>query len=520
MPFLGGFCAVDLLEEGRVVRRAEQAQADFPSALVAQLHPPAHAPSHAFWAGRPQALPSFLGSDAPSAEEERALRAAGLGSLLRLPLRGQGRPLGVLTLAHANAHAPWTAENRPLAEDFAHRASLSLEAARLHLQVSRADQRKDEFLAMLAHELRNPLAAVVAALEVAKVRSDAAPVLRPLQTAERQARHMARILDDLLDISRITRGKIELRRHAMDLNERAHDAAQTARVRAEARGLTLSVSLWPDELPLHADPDRVEQILTNLLSNATKFTRPGGHLWLSTEREGDDAVVRVRDSGVGIAPETLPHVFELFVQGANSRSEGGLGLGLTLVRELTELHGGTVSAQSAGTGLGTELTVRLPLAPFAEQEKAAPVRAQPDSPTRLHVLLVDDNNDLRESTGELLRLLEHEVVEASDGEEALRKVQTQRFDVAIVDLGLPGLNGYAVAQAIRQLEAPGDPRMAIIALTGYGQPEHRRRTQQAGFDEHLTKPLDFDRLREVLARWVPAAAASPDDDSTLPWSNG
>ena len=374
---------------------------------------------------------------------------------------------------------------------------------------------------MLAHELRNPLASVVAALEVAKTRSGAGPVLRPLQTAERQARHMARILDDLLDISRITRGKIELRRVPMDLNERVQEAAQTAQVRAEARGLTLNVELWPGELPLHADPDRVEQILTNLLSNATKFTRPGGQLWLSTHREDHDAVVRVRDNGMGIVPETLPHIFELFVQGQGSRSEGGLGLGLTLVRQLTELHGGAVTVHSEGQGKGTEFVVHFPLSDIAPLAPA-PLRAEEhrEAPSRLHVLLVDDNEDLRQSTGELLRLLEHEVTEAADGEEALRQGQAQRFDVAIVDLGLPGLNGYAVAQALRAQEEGSGHRTVIIALTGYGQPEHRRRTQQAGFDEHLTKPLDFDRLREVLARWVPASSASSGDDETLPWSNG
>jgi signal transduction histidine kinase/DNA-binding response OmpR family regulator len=505
VPFLAGYCAVDVLEEGHVRRRAECALDNFPPALFRDLGTLAALPDDTFWAGRPLALPLLPGTDAPHGEDTRALLEDGLSSLLRLPLRTQGRALGILTLAVAKPTPPLTVRVLPLAEDFAHRASLALDAARLHGQLQRSDQRKDEFLAMLAHELRNPLASILAALELHRVRGSDAPLDRSLESAQRQAKHMARILDDLLDISRITRGKIELRRQPTELNELVQQVLLAARSRVESRGLSVHVDAWPEPLPVLADPDRVEQVLTNLLSNAAKFTRPGGRVWVTTSREGVEAVMRVRDSGLGIEPEMLPRIFDLFVQANPSldRAEGGLGLGLTLVRQLTELHGGSVSVASDGPGRGSEFTVRLPLSvgmSVPPRSRAAP---KPEPTRHLRVLLVDDNQDLRESTGELLRILEHDVVEASDGHEAVRRAQGEAFDVALVDLGLPGLNGYAVAQALRGMEQDSGHRTALVALTGYGQPEHRRRTLQAGFDEHLTKPLDFEQLRDVLTRVAP-----------------
>jgi signal transduction histidine kinase/ActR/RegA family two-component response regulator len=505
VPFLAGYCAVDVLEEGHMRRRAECALDSFPAALMRALGTLVVLPDDAFWSGRPLALPMLPGTDAPHGEDARALYEEGLSSLVRLPLRAQGRALGILTLAVAKPSLPQTARALPLAEDFAHRASLSLDAARLHSQLQRSDQRKDEFLAMLAHELRNPLASILAALELYRVKGPDSRLDRSLESAQRQAKHMARILDDLLDISRITRGKIELRRQPVELNELVHQVLLASRSRVESRGLTVQVDVWPESLPVLADPDRVEQVLTNLLSNAAKFTRPGGRIWITTSREGVEAVMRVRDSGMGIDAEMLPRIFDLFVQANPSldRAEGGLGLGLTLVRQLTELHGGSVGVTSDGQGRGTEFTVRLPLSVGLDLPARSRAVPQVETPAHLRVLLVDDNEDLRESTGELLRILEHEVVEAADGDEAVRRAQGEEFDVALVDLGLPGLNGYAVAQALRGLEQGSGHRTTLVALTGYGQPEHRRRTLQAGFDEHLTKPLDFDQLRDVLARVAP-----------------
>jgi PAS domain S-box-containing protein len=365
-----------------------------------------------------------------------------------------------------------------------------------------ADRRKDEFLAMLAHELRNPLAAIRNALHVmTQPAADAAAVGGGRLMAERQVRHMARLLDDLLDVSRISRGRIELRKEAVDVAAVLRRAVEAVRPLIEQHGHELTVALPPEPMQVQADPARLEQVVTNLLHNAAKYTEPGGRIWLTAHREGGRVVLRVRDTGIGIAPDMLPRIFDLFVRAERppDLSAGGVGIGLTLVRKLVELHGGAVEAASAGPGLGSEFVVRLP----ADGGRPPPEEAKPErrDPTVLlpsrRVLVVDDNHDAADSLALLLRLAGQEVRVAYDGPSALAAAREFAPALVLLDIGMPGMDGYEVARRLRQL--PGQERVLLAALTGWGQEEDRRRSLEAGFDRHLVKPLEPEELQEVLA---------------------
>ncbi len=367
-----------------------------------------------------------------------------------------------------------------------------------------ADRRKDEFLATLAHELRNPLAPLRNSLQILKVpRLDAAAVERTREMMERQMHHLVRLVDDLLDVSRVMRGKVVLRRERVELAAVVARAVETAQPLIDAQRHELTVCLPDESLPLDADPVRLAQVVGNLLTNAAKYTEPGGHIWLTARREGGEAVLRVRDTGIGIAPEMLPKVFDLFVQAdhAAARSQGGLGIGLTLVQNLVAMHGGSVRADSAGLGKGSEFVVRLPLATGAPDEPPGLREGGQGSPAvrppGCRLLVVDDNRDAAESLALLLGLLGHEVRIAHDGPGALELARGFRPQVVLLDIGMPGMDGYEVARRLRQ--EPGLENVRLAALTGWGQPEDRRRSAEAGFDHHLVKPVDPDALTKVLA---------------------
>jgi PAS domain S-box-containing protein len=384
----------------------------------------------------------------------------------------------------------------------AERGQLAEELRQRVEELAAADRRKDEFLAMLAHELRNPLAAISNAGHVLDRRSSGDPRSHELLAViGRQIRHLSRLVDDLLDVSRFSRGKIELRREPIELRRALEGAVETARPLIEQRRHTLAVTLPDEPLWLTADLTRMEQIFANLLHNAAKFTEPGGRVELSAERRDSQAVVTVRDDGAGISPTLLPHIFDLFVQEERSlaRSQGGLGIGLTLVHSLVERHGGTIEAASEGPGRGSTFTVRLPLTESSEASGTAPdlvpvQRADGGRPVR--VLLVEDNLDAAEALSELLRMWGHEVEVAHDGVSALRAARTVEPDVVLLDIGLPGMDGYEVARELRAI--PGLAAARLIALTGYGQESDRRRSSLAGVDHHLVKPVDLERLRALL----------------------
>jgi PAS domain S-box-containing protein len=358
-----------------------------------------------------------------------------------------------------------------------------------------ADRRKDEFLATLAHELRNPLAPIRYALHMLR-RDD--PTIEPVrEIMERQVEHLVRLVDDLLEVSRITRGRVELRRERTELASVLRRATEISRPLLDASEQRLTLQLDGGALVLDADPVRLCQVFANLLNNASKYSERGGHVWLTGGREGSQAVISVRDAGLGIPADMLPSVFDLFVQG--NRDQGGLGIGLTLVRSLVEMQGGTVTAHSAGTGQGSEFVVRLPLAPVrAEPQPLQDTRAPLELP-RASVLIVDDNHDGADSLRLLLRSLGLEVRVAYGGAEALALLQSFVPELVLLDIGMPGMDGYEVARRIR-----ADQRLrevVLVALTGWGQEQDRARARTAGFDHHLIKPADLETLQGLLGRF-------------------
>ena len=371
-------------------------------------------------------------------------------------------------------------------------------------QLQDADQRKDEFLALLAHELRNPLGPIRHAVKILAAKTPGPAELQwATNIIDRQTDHMSRLVDDLLDVSRITRGTIELRQERVDIAEIVKGALEASRTQLEKPRHTVQVSLPREPIYVDGDRTRLVQIISNLLDNAAKYTDAGGRISVIAERDGNAAVVRVRDNGIGIAAELLPKIFDMFIQGGMSlqRGQGGLGVGLSLVDRLVKLHGGTVSAASAGPGLGSEFTVRLPVAIAARTQKPAPREAngnvQPQPERRCKVLVVDDNVDSADSLAMLLEIMGHEVETANEGSQAVAFAGRLQPDIAILDIGMPNMSGYEVAQRIRQ--QPWARNIVLVALTGWGQEDHRRRSADAGFDYHLTKPVDFEVLQRIIA---------------------
>jgi signal transduction histidine kinase len=371
-------------------------------------------------------------------------------------------------------------------------------------QLGRAVDARDEFLAMLGHELRNPLGAILLALPLVRSSADE----RPRGIIERQARRLARLVDDLLEVSRVTRGQITLRREVVDLNEIVGEAVAGLAEAARLQGLDLAVSLWRERVPIHADPVRVEQIVANLLANALKYTPSGGRVTVLVARRNEKASIRVCDDGIGIPAEMTSRIFEPFTQAATTidRAQGGLGLGLALVKRLVDQHGGVVEARSPGPGQGSEFEVILPIAAVAECGERALPRQEPRS-GKLRVLVVEDNEDNRDALRLLVEHLGHEVDAVEDGLRGVARALSDHPDVMLVDIGLPGLDGYEVARRVRS--ALGQD-VKLVAVTGYGQPEDRRRAIAAGFDQHLTKPVDYDTLFRLFkpGAWSSFGAAA------------
>jgi PAS domain S-box-containing protein len=403
--------------------------------------------------------------------------------VLTLP-DASGKPIGFATVS----------------QDVTERRKLEDDLRELAASLSEADRRKNEFLAMLAHELRNPLAPISNAARALRMggREEA---LRPAsEMLERQVKQMSRLVDDLLDMSRITLGRIELRRERAELAPIIEHAVEAARALYRSMNHELTVTVLAEPMLLDADPARLAQVVGNLLNNACKFTDKGGHVWLTVEREGDEAVIRVRDNGIGIARENIPSLFEMFAQVDTSleRSRDGLGIGLTLVKTLTEMHGGSVHADSAGPGHGSEFTVRLPLLSQAVRPSSSvTVSKPPVVVTARRVLIVDDSLDGAESLAMLLQVGGHETHLAHDGIEAVEAAARLRPDVVLLDIGLPRLNGYEVCRQLRK--EPWGKDLLLVALTGWGQDEDRHRSNEAGFDAHLVKPVDHDALLKLLA---------------------
>lgn len=367
------------------------------------------------------------------------------------------------------------------------------------------DHRKDEFLAMLSHELRNPLAPITTALQIMAIRSPG-DTARQRTVIERQVRYLERLIGDLLDVSRVTQGKVELRKEVVELAKVLRRSIELSLPLFRHKRQRVQVEIPPHGLPITADPVRLSQVFTNVLTNASKYTKPHGHVYVTACVEGVEAVVAIRDSGDGMSPELVSKVFDLFVQGPRTiaRSEGGLGLGLAIARRLVEMHDGTISARSDGPGKGSEFVIRLPLSPKRRQKGRSKGVANPDQGllgldvVKSHrVLVVDDNRDAAETLAEALDMFGHQVEVAFDGSDVCRYVQEFAPEIVFMDIGLPGLDGYEVARRLR--EDGCVPRsLRLVAVTGYGHDEDRKKAMAAGFDEHLVKPVDLDRIQQIL----------------------
>lgn len=514
VPYFADWVAVDILEENGTLRRVAVAHVDANKiALAKELHqrfPPDPESRQGVWnilrTGDPEMVSDisdeFLKKSVEDRELLKTLRELGLKSYIGMPLKVRGQTLGAITFITAESAHRYDDTDLTVAQDLADRVAIAIENSRLYSDLRDADRRKDEFLATLAHELRNPLAPIRNSLQILKMpRVDAATANRITDMMERQVQHLVRLVDDLLDVSRVMKGKVELRKEPTELAAVIARAVETVQPLIEASGHQFTITTSPDSLIVEADPVRLAQVIGNLLTNAVKYTEEKGHIWLTAKRDGDSAVLIVGDTGIGIAPDVLPHIFELFVQADHSatRSQGGLGIGLTLVKNLVDLHNGTVTASSAGLGKGSEFKVRLPLSTVKVNEPtrlgySRSVRA-PISGHRL--LVVDDNKDAADTLAMMLRLQGHDVAVAHSGTDALDIVTNYQPKLVFLDIGMPGMDGYEVARRLRQRPETRD--LVLAAVSGWGQEDDRRRSAEAGFDHHLLKPPDPKALQNLLA---------------------
>ncbi len=508
VPHFADWCAVDMLQPDGTIQRVAVAHVDPEKVRLAdelyRRYPPspnaAHGVMKVFRTGEPELateIPDSLLERVAQDEEHLAMmRQLSLTSYMCVPLRVKDKVLGGLTFVGAESGRRYSETDLAMATDLAQRAAIAIQNALLYQQVREADRRKDEFLAMLAHELRNPLAPIRSGLDLLAMESGGHREI--VELMQDQVEHVVRLVDDLLDVSRIMRGKVELRKESVPLADLVKRSVNAVQSTVDSRQQQLTVHLESDSMYLNADPVRIVQVLQNLLTNASKYMDAGGKIELTVERRNEMAVITVRDTGVGIEEELLPQVFDLFTQSSRSldRAQGGLGIGLTLVQRLVEMHGGTVSAHSDGLGHGSTFVVCLPLANAVDQPSAALPEDAQVPPHRICV--VDDNR----SAAWLLKALlmkvgEHEVETAADGATLLAKIHDFKPQVVFLDIGLPGMDGHQVAREIRRQAEFDD--VLLVALTGYGQEEDRRNSRAAGFDLHLVKPPSVAQIKSVFS---------------------
>jgi PAS domain S-box-containing protein len=509
VPRLADWCAIDMLDDAGALERVCVVNSDptrIPLAMeLFEKYPPQRGSPHGAWHVIETGQPEWVGeiddemmrAGARDPAHYELVKRLALRSYVCVPLVARGTSIGALTLVHAESNRRYVAADVAIATDLARRAAVAVENARLYERLREEDRRKDEFLATLAHELRNPLAPVRTGLDVLRTAPAGAATERVRAVMERQIGHMTRLIDDLLDVSRVTRGQIDLQLEPLDIAAFVAAGLEASTPVIEAAGLELTVQLPDVPAVIRGDRTRLSQVMSNLMNNAAKFTPRGGKVTLAVTREGPDAVLRLRDTGVGIPRRLLARVFEMFVQVERQPgAESGLGIGLTLARRLVELHGGRVWAESDGPGRGTTMVIRLPLAAPSEQQGAALGPPSAGATTARRVLVVDDNEDAAEMLEMFLTLGGHEVCKAASAEAALDVLRDFRPHVAFLDIGLPGMDGLDLAREIRKLESQDG--VMLVAVTGWGQAEDRKRTRDAGFDHHLTKPVATSEIEKIL----------------------
>jgi signal transduction histidine kinase/CheY-like chemotaxis protein len=498
------WCAIDLVEEGDihrvVVAHADPARLPLARTLCGRF-PPSHVASHgpvrAISLGRtllaqtvedPAAIALTDGPD-----HRAALAALGVRSAVCTPLVGHAGVVGAVTLVRSASRRAFTAAEAADARVIGSTAGAAVVYGRLYRELQRASQAKDQFMALLGHELRNPIGAItnaVSLMERLGAPDDAAAPARAIIV--RQAEQLGRLVDDLLDVARLTARKIALQRRPVDLRGVVERCVATVRLAGGDKARDIRVD--GESVTVPGDPARLEQVVGNLLDNAVKYTAPGGRILLTLRRDGGLARITVKDDGIGIAADVLPRIFELFTQAPQTldRPQGGLGLGLALVRQLVDLHGGSVQAESAGAGRGATFSVLLPVTSATE----AGVEARTAGIVPRRILIIEDHVDGREALRQLLEIDGHQVEVAGDGRAGVEAALRFRPQLVLVDIGLPGMSGYEVAQQLRGAAGNG---LRLVALTGYGQAADRARAREAGFDAHLVKPVDSERLTRVLA---------------------
>jgi signal transduction histidine kinase/ActR/RegA family two-component response regulator len=519
LPELGDFGFFDILEPNGSVRRivrahgnpAHQAQLEGTKwTRLSAVRPNVCALSTGSVGLHPSTDAGWLDELRHAPDHCALVRSLAVQSMLTVPLFYEGRLLGALNLFFASSGGRHhTSDDQVLAEELARRAAGAVENARLYRELqealrhkAEAERRKDEFLAMLGHELRNPLSPILTALQLMRLRGGTQHD-RERVIIERQVRHLERLVDDLLDLQRVTQGKLELRKERVELGEVVAQAIELSSPLIQQKRQGLNVQVSSQGLMVDVDRVRLAQVVSNLLTNASKYTPEAGEISVTAQSNEGSILLRVRDAGEGISPELLPQVFDMFVQGQQSlaRSQGGLGLGLTIARQLVELHGGHISAKSEGLGKGSEFEMRLPAALHAQLAAAPPREARPLSPTSgmgCRVLIVDDNRDAVELLAEVISSVGYGVSVAYDGAAALQAVALFRPDVVLLDIGLPIIDGYEVASRLRDMA--GRAEMTLVAVTGYGQESDKARAHAAGFDHHLVKPIEIEQLMEMLRR--------------------
>ncbi|MGA2033886.1 MAG: PAS domain S-box protein [Thermoguttaceae bacterium] len=514
VPLFADWCLVDMVGPDGGLHRMAAAHADPQKTQLAEDFnrrcpeegKAVRGPGQVLRTGRSDLLTTIsaanIGELAATEEQARFLQSLQIKSAMSVPLQVRGRILGVVTFMAAESAHHYQTADLGVAEDLAHRASLAIESARLYAEVKDADRRKDEFLAMLAHELRNPLAPIRNGLDLLDMEDlDAETAAWTRNMMKHQVQHMVRLVDDLLDVSRIMRGKIQLRKEPLLLADAVTRGIETAQPLIDAQQHQLEVHLPAEPLWIEADPVRIAQVVANLLNNAAKYSDKPGHIWVDLQRSGSLAVLRVRDDGLGIDPELLPQIFDLFTQADRSvaRSRGGLGIGLTVVRSLVERHGGSVEALSAGPNQGSEFLVRLPALAGGASDAAAAQQQQSQQSggeTPRRVLVVDDNVAAARMLCEITTRWKFDVHVAHNGLAALEMARIYHPDIVLLDIGLPGMTGYEVAAELRRQPEFAD--ILLVAVTGYGQEEDRRRSRAAGFNHHLVKPVQPDTLHDLL----------------------